>query len=74
MKTFLYPDKKDWKLLLQRPIFDTVSLQEKVSTVLNDVKQHGDAAIKKYTAQFDVVELDDFVVSQDEIEEAVASL
>ena len=74
MKTFLYPSKKDWKLLLQRPIFDTVSLQEKVSTVLNDVKQHGDAAIKKYTAQFDVVELDNFVVSQDEIEEAVASL
>jgi histidinol dehydrogenase len=74
MKTFLYPDKKDWKALLQRPAFDTVSLQEKVKAVLNDVQQNGDAAIKKYTAQFDGVELDDFVVTENEINEAVNEL
>jgi histidinol dehydrogenase len=74
MKTFLYPDKKDWKALFQRPTFDTVSLQEKVKTILNDVKQNGDAAIKKYTAQFDGVELDDFVVTENEINEAIISL
>ena len=38
MKTYLYPDKKDWKQLLQRPIFDSTSLQEKVKSVLMLVK------------------------------------
>jgi len=74
MKLISYPDKKDWKALLQRPVFDTASLQEKVSTVLNDVKQNGDAAIKKYTAQFDGIELDNFVVTHDEINQGVAEL
>ncbi len=70
MKTYLYPDKKDWKQLLQRPIFDSTSLQEKVKSVLNDVKLNGDAAIKKYTQQFDRVDLDNFTVSENEINEA----
>ena len=57
---------------LQRPSFDTISLFEKVTTVLADVQQNGDAAIKKYTAQFDDVELDDFTVSKAEIEEGIS--
>ena len=74
MKTYLYPDKKDWKALLQRPTFDTAALQEKVKAVLKDVQQNGDAAIKKYTAQFDGIELNDFIVTEKEIDEAIASL
>ncbi len=74
MKTYLYPDKKDWKVLLQRPTFETVSLQEKVKSVLLDVKQNGDAAIKKYTAQFDGAELQSFAVTEEETLKAIASL
>lgn len=74
MKTYLFPDRKDWKPLLQRPVFDTASLQEKVRAVLDAVKQHGDAAVKKYTAQFDGVEIYDFVVTENEINETVAQL
>jgi histidinol dehydrogenase len=59
---------------VQRPAFDTTSLQEKVKGILIDVKQNGDAAIKKYTAQFDGVELNDFVVTENEITLAIASL
>jgi histidinol dehydrogenase len=70
MKTYLYPDRKEWKQLLQRPAIDARSLQETVSNVLQDVKQQGDAAIKKYTAQFDGVALDEFAVTKDEFTKA----
>jgi histidinol dehydrogenase len=56
--------------ILQRPTFDSSSLTDKVKSVLNDVKQNGDAAVKKYTQQFDGVELDNFLVTQKEINEA----
>lgn len=74
MKIYRYPDRTDWKLLLKRPTFDTVTLQEKVKAVLTDVQQNGDAAIKKYTAQFDGIELNDFTVTQNEINNAVNNL
>ncbi|MBP9739179.1 MAG: histidinol dehydrogenase [Chitinophagaceae bacterium] len=74
MKIFLYPNKNTWKELLVRPTFDNVNLQEQVSKVLKEVQQNGDAAIKKYTAQFDGVELNDFVVTENEITLAIASL
>ncbi|MBS1627118.1 MAG: histidinol dehydrogenase [Bacteroidetes bacterium] len=74
MKTFLYPDIKDWKNLLQRPTYDISSLTEKVKNILNDVKQNGDFALKKYTQQFDGIELNNFLVTKKEIEEAEALL
>jgi histidinol dehydrogenase len=57
---------------LQRPTFDTSSLTEKVKNVLADTKQNGDAAVVKYTTQFDSVTSDSFVVSQAEIEEGIS--
>lgn len=57
---------------LQRPAFDTSSLIEKVKNVLADIKQNGDAAVVKYTAQFDGVALDSFVVPEADITEAIS--
>jgi histidinol dehydrogenase len=57
---------------LQRPAFDTSSLIEKVKNVLTDIRQNGDKAVVKYTAQFDGVALDHFAVSKAEITEAVS--
>lgn len=74
MKIFTYPNKKDWKALLERPIFDSLSLQKKVTTILQDVQQNGDTAVQKYTLQFDVVNLDNFIVSENEIKDAVVQL
>ncbi|OIQ95176.1 histidinol dehydrogenase [mine drainage metagenome] len=74
MKTYLFPNKSDWQQLLLRPAFDTSSLQEKVKTVLTEVKLNGDDAVKKFTQQFDAIELNDFVVSEKEITEAVTLL
>ena len=74
MKTYLFPEKKDWKALLQRPTFDTAPLQEKVKAVLKDIQQNGDAAVKKYTAQFDSVDITNTLVSTEEINNSIASL
>ncbi len=55
---------------ITRPSFDNTQLQQKVKAVLDEVKKNGDRAIKQFTLQFDGIELSDFVVSQQEIDEA----
>lgn len=74
MKVIKYPLRTDWPSLLQRPSFETASLNEKVQAVLNDVKANGDAAVRKYTAQFDKVEIDSLLVANDEIDAGAAQL
>ncbi len=74
MKTYFYPNIEERKQLLLRPAFDTSLLQEKVKTVLNEVKLNGDTAVKKFTQEFDGVSLNDFSVSEKEIREAAALL
>jgi histidinol dehydrogenase len=61
------PPGEAWQGLLQRPAFDAASLQEKVSAILNDVKASGDKAVLKYTVMYDGVQLDNLIVSQEEI-------
>lgn len=43
----------------------------KVSNILDDVRKKGDAACRKYTKQFDGIDIDEFKVSQAEIETAI---
>ena len=59
---------------ITRPTFDNTALQQKVKGILEDVKQHGDVAIAKYTIQFDGVTLTDIVVSSEEMNEAESLL
>src|SRR6266487_1489808 len=66
--------REEWQQIMQRPLFDTSILQQKVRTVLNGVKKNGDKAIKRYTKQFDGVALNDFFVTVKEMNEAVALL
>ena len=67
---FINPLKEQWKTILKRPAFNSKSLEDIVAPILLDVKVNGDAAIKKYAAQFDGVELIELKVSEQEIEEA----
>lgn len=66
MKIIKYPLRSEWSELLKRPAFDSVALEGVVKSVLMDVKQTGDTAIKKYTKEFDKVELIDLLVSDAE--------
>lgn len=74
MKMFIDPERNTWAQILQRPAFDYKQLESKVSAILEDVKLNGDDAVKKYTASFDGVELNEFAVTEDEISAAIAQV
>ena len=44
----------------------------KVSDILKDVQENGDSACKKYTKAFDGIEIDQWKVSEEELEQAIA--
>lgn len=71
MRIIKYPSKTDFEKLSKRPTFDFLELEEKVLAILNDVKSNGDEALKKYSQKFDNLEIENFLVSNQEIEEAV---
>ncbi len=68
MDKIIFPDKKNWKTLTQRPVKALTDLTDLVETVFAEVKEKGDEALKRYTVQFDGVEIQKFQVSQEEIE------
>ncbi|MBL4650363.1 MAG: histidinol dehydrogenase [Aureispira sp.] len=70
MRTFNYPT--NWNVLIQRPSIETENLEAVVNEVLSAVKEQGDIAVKEYTSRFDQVILDDFKVSEAEIQAAIA--
>ncbi len=70
MKTIRYPKKSAWNNILTRPAIDTKFLEKTVANILEDVKKHGDAALKHCARHFDKVELDDFLVSEQEFADA----
>lgn len=74
MKIVQYPSREKWNELLKRPSVDNGHLQETVRSVLNEVKQDGDAAVRRFSLQFDGVVLDDLRVAEKEISESVAQL
>lgn len=70
MKIYTNPLRTIWPQILQRPVLDTMVLQSKVRAVLDEVKYYGDAALQKFTEQFEGLQLDDIAVSEDEINTA----
>src|SRR4051794_19681968 len=67
---YKYPDKREWRKLLQRPLLDTSSLDAVVSNILKEVKENGDAAVKRFSSIFDKVSVDKLFVTPDEIKES----
>ncbi|NIG57152.1 histidinol dehydrogenase [Chitinophaga sp. Cy-1792] len=74
MQVIKYPAVDTWASILQRPVMDTSTLEAKVDTILQDVKANGDAAVRKYAAQFDKVTLENFEVQPEAYERAEAAL
>ena len=74
MNIIKYPIKEEWSSLVERPHLDTSALNATVSEVLNDVRQNGDEAVKKYELKFDNASLSSLAVSNEEIEQAYNSV
>ena len=70
MKVIKYPAKEEWSEIVKRPHLDVSQLNATVEGVLDDVKNHGDEAVKRYEEKFDHAHLDSLAVTEAEIEEA----
>ena len=72
MQIIRNPKRSEWAGMLERPHIDVSALRETVLGVLNDVREGGDEAVKKYENKFDKVELESLAVSEEEMAEAEA--
>lgn len=74
MEIFVYPDPQSWPALLERPAKSAGELEAVVSEVLDDVRANGDAAVRRYTKQFDGASLENLLVSEVEFDTAERQL
>ncbi|MBT4916837.1 histidinol dehydrogenase [Candidatus Peregrinibacteria bacterium] len=70
MKKYFMKNLEDVGKLLKRPSIDFEGVRGVVSDVLSDVRESGDEALREYTKRFDGVDIGEFLVSEDDIEEA----
>jgi histidinol dehydrogenase len=74
MKIYTNPPPNTWTSILQRPLFDVSELSGRVQEILSDIRTNGVHAIRKYTEKYDGAFIQNFAVSEGEINEAAALL
>ena len=74
MQVFEEPKKQDWEALLTRPNFDAAELLPKVQSILDAVALEGDAALLRFSATFDQVQLKSIVIDSTMIQAAEAQV
>lgn len=74
MRIIRYPSTDEWQDICERPHIDVSQLNATVSSVLADIRQQGDEAVKEYEEKFDHVRLDSLAVTDEEINEAKNSV
>ena len=66
MKIYKNTSRGSWQQLLQRPAIEYANLEEKINPILREVQKNGDKALRKFTAEFDKVDIEKFEVSEQE--------
>jgi histidinol dehydrogenase len=74
IKTVLRPDKTRWDELCRRPLFQRNNIKGEVENILNEVRNHGDIALSRFSELFDSIEVTDFRVKKEEIDNAGKTL
>ena len=74
MNVIKYPTNEDLDEILKRPTKDAKDLNDKVASILQQVKDNGDQAVIACERMFDGVSLDRLAVTEAEMEEACESL
>lgn len=73
MKKYNQPTKDTWESILQRPVKEAQALTVTVTDILDTVARDGDTALLAYNKKFDGVDLQDLLVSPEEVVTAIAS-
>lgn len=74
MKLIKNPSREEWPAILKRPVMDTRELSSAVASIIEEVRMNGDSALRKYSLEFDKVELENLLVPDDEFVEAEAAV
>ena len=72
MQIIFNPKKESWSEILKRPTQSFEDIEETVKGIFKEIQQKGDVAVQKYTSLFDGTSLDNILVSNEEIKEAVS--
>ena len=72
MQIYRYPLFNSWPEITKRPSTDYSGKIETVREVMAKIREDGDAAIRQFTNQFNNVDIADFKVTAEEIDEAVS--
>jgi len=67
MKKIYNPIKSSWPKITERPSSDLDAMEDTVNEIFKEIKTKGDSAILKYTDLFDGVQLNNFEVTDKEI-------
>ena len=71
MKVIKYPDSCRWNSIVQRPVSEQTKLNDIVTEIIEEVKAQGDQSLLRYAKKLDGATLDNLVLSDEEIEQAV---
>ncbi|MBU3012044.1 histidinol dehydrogenase [Polaribacter vadi] len=71
MKIINNPSKETWSKILERPTKTVDDIEGVVNEVFADIQKNGDKAVQKYTAKFDGISLENNIVTEAEITEAI---
>lgn len=74
MNVIRYPERNSWDELLKRPAQNNISVINRVKDIIASVKKDRDTAVKNYSLQFDGFAPDSFLVTDEEINNAVLSV
>lgn len=53
MNIIKYPNREEWKKLLDRPTLNIEKLRRTVVDILKDIRKNGDKAVMEYEEKFD---------------------
>tara|TARA_R110000868_G_scaffold4211_13_gene26612 strand:- start:16847 stop:18136 length:1290 start_codon:yes stop_codon:yes gene_type:complete len=70
MNKIYNPKKEDWSAILMRPTKTVADIEATVDEVFEEVQKGGDSILTKYTTKYDGVQIEEFLVTDDEILEA----
>lgn len=74
MNKIYNPKQENWASLLERPTKTVDDIEATVKEIFAAVQSKGDEAVNQYTAKFDGIALENNLVSNAEIEQAIASV
>lgn len=74
MRIINQPGPPDWPALLTRPYLAAGDVLEKVKEIIAEVRKRGDDALRDFSKKFDGVDTMNFLVSQQETEEAISHI